>query len=191
MKYIIASIGRCGSTLITDLIAQAAQKKIMYANTINEHDNSIIKTHAHFTEEPNFGYKAIFIYGNITNTIASMYKNRVNLKKHLLHLEIKEEHIIKFWKFYNYSKLIAFLYLVKNDKFRFKKNYLSWKKSKNTFFIKYEEYCKNQSKVMEKMSKFLNLKLKNIKIKKRKSSFIKISPVLWILIKMEYKNFFN
>lgn len=191
MEYIIASIGRSGSTLITELIEKSTKKEKVYVYDIKDKNGYIKKTHAHFKEDPNFDYKAIYLYGNIGSSIHSMYLKRVKYSLHLDHLEVSKKHINNFLILLRLSRLLAFLYLIKNDKFRFKDNYKSWKKSKNTLFIKYENLCSNKEDNVKKIEDFLGLKLPSFEILPRKSSAEKLPSFLKRAINKEYGNYFD
>jgi len=135
MRYVIASIGRSGSTLITNLISQATGLPFVLSPDLNSPESGILKTHLHFKIEPGFSYKAIFIYSkNITDVISSMYAGRVDMKRHLYHLEVFKRHrlifklAIKIRRLFKYEKIdeainkLVFRYMITNDKFRFKEN---------------------------------------------------------------------
>jgi hypothetical protein len=138
MRYVIASIGRSGSTLITNLISQATGLPSLFSSDLNSSESGIHKTHLHFKNEPDFSYKAIFIYSkNITDVISSMYAGRVDMKRHLYHLEVFKRHrlifklAIKIRRLFKYERIdkainmLVFRYMITNDKFRFKENVLS------------------------------------------------------------------
>lgn len=188
INYIIPSIGRSWSTLMTSLIVNASGKKDdFFIDLPNKQWNNVIKTHSPLFKEPEFQYKAIYMYWDIESTIASTY--RVNLLKHLTNLHVKTYHKIIFYVLYIINKNIWFLYLIKWDKFRFKENIDSRKKSKNTLFVKYEDLINNKDKKIEEISEFLWLKLPNFKIKKRKTSFSNLPNYMLNEIKKEYWNF--
>lgn len=78
MIYIIASIGRCGSKLITQLVKEAVgtSAKKYFASTyekLNKVNGNVYKTHAHFKYEPDFDYCAIFVWGDVDKVISSLY----------------------------------------------------------------------------------------------------------------------
>ncbi len=192
MTYIVASIGRSGSTLISKLIAEAKGLNIKYVSDISiENKDFLIKTHSHFRKEPEHEYRAIFIYGNIYDAIYSMMHGKVNLKKHLVHLEVKQSDRRIFWFLHFFSKTLAFKYIVKDDKLRFKENIVSWQKSKNTLFVDYDRLETEKKKVLEEISEFLNLQLSDFEFRKRESSGGKLSNNLKNMIDTEYEIFFE
>jgi len=76
MEYIIPSIGRCGSNLLTSLISKASGKKACYVNSydkLGKHDGHVKKTHLHFKKELNCDYRAIYLHGDMGDIIASIY----------------------------------------------------------------------------------------------------------------------
>ena len=107
MKYLVPSIGRCGSNLIVKMLSDAtkAQKVFTYSyNDLFNNDNCVIKTHLHFKQEPNGDFRTIFIYDDIEAVVASLYDiygNNNFIKKH--EEEVGTEIISKkstslFWK---------------------------------------------------------------------------------------------
>jgi len=218
MEYIIPSIGRCGSNLLTSLISKASGKKIRYIGSydeLNKHDGCVKKTHLHFRKELNCDYRAIYIYGDIGDTIASIYnlygnpnfqnkwqkeighiqekKEKLNplfwksfLGNHLEHLEVKKRHIAMFFIISKFSKQLAFLYLIIGDKFRFKENIESWRGSRNVLFVKYEELYKNKKESLRNISNFLGLTLPDFKVRKRTGSKLQLPLILQRAIKLVY-----
>lgn len=208
MKYIIASIGRSGSTLVSDLLSQATGTAIKFTSDISSAEDGVYKTHIHFKFEPDNSYKAIFIYSkDITDVIASMYSSmnsgRVDMKKHLVHLEVLKRHRLFFWmavkigKLLRYEKIIAatktfaFRYMITNDKFRFKESALSWKSSKNVLFVAYEDLCESKDNEMLRMSTFLGFALPDFKVRKRQAKDDNTPTELIDLALREYKDFFR
>lgn len=186
MEYIIASTGRSGSTLLANLVSEASGREICYANNLNEHNNYIKKTHCHFKEEPNFDYRGLFIYGDAGDNIDSVYSGKTNLPAHLVHLEVKKEHQRMFWRINKICKFASFAYLIVGDKFRFKENLESWKNSKNTLFIRYEDLCQNKKIVLRKISKHMNLQMPDFVVRKRDSSKKNLPLLLRLLVKIVY-----
>jgi len=63
---------------------------------------------------------------------------------------------------------------------------ISWKKDKNTLFIKFEDLLKNKKDNLDKISNFLNIKLPNFQVRKRKNSSSNLPKFILDEIKKEY-----
>lgn len=199
MEYIQPSTGKCGSTLMTQLMAQATGREISYARDLHDFPGTIKKTHSHFKTEPHFDYRAVFVYGNIGDGIAQLYFTRGVFNSHLENLQIKESHRKVFYKilgerssrFYELRRFLAFFYLVWNDKFRFNENIKSWRKSKHTLFIKYEDWMENKEKISRQVSDYLGIELPDFQIVKRASSEEDLPFLLRHLILWTYPFFYR
>ena len=84
-------------------------------------------------------------------------------------------------------KTAAYLYLIIGDKFRFEKNFKSWKRSKHTLFVDYNLLCENTEVELKRISNFLGFEFPNFKIKKRNSSAEKLPWILRQFIRWQYK----
>jgi len=202
MEYIVPSIGRCGSTLLVRIIAESSGRERVFVSNINKlerHKGKVMKTHAHFKKEPNFDYKAVFLYADVLSIITSLYnidrKGRfmlIWLLGHLSHLEVKKRHVIIFAFLYALGLLIrpikplAFAYLITNDKFRFKENMRAWSKSQNTLFIDYNALCAQKEETVEKISNYLGMHLYSFEIKPRTSNTKEIPQKLRKLVDYNY-----
>jgi hypothetical protein len=204
MKYVIASIGRSGSTLIANLLFQATGAPVQFSSDLNSPGDGIFKTHIHFKSEPKCGYKAIFIYSkDITDVICSMYAGRVDMKRHLFHLEVFRRHrlffkaVTKIRRLFSNEKIdealikLAFRYMIANDKFRFMENALSWKASKNVLFVVYEDLCESKDRELLKISNFLGIRLPDFEVKERQARRDNIPADLIELSIKEYGDFFQ
>ena len=181
MIYIISSIGRSGSTLITDVIAQATGQKIAFATSFKPAEEGVLKMHAHFRGEPGYEYRAIFIYSkNVEDVIASMFSPLLDLKKHLVHLEVSKKHRAVFWTIVKVGKLFgkkaakvakqaAFRYLIKGDKLRFRENMLSWKSAQHVLFVAYEDLCGSKERELARISGFLGISLPDFVVRQRQT----------------------
>ena len=204
MKYIVASIGRSGSTLVTKLICEAMGLPFAFTTNLNTPDDGILKTHLHFKLEPDFDYKTIFIYSkNIIDVISSMYAGRLDITRHLYHLEVFRRHRFIFMLATQIRRLfrnerinealntLVFRYMIKNDKFRFKENALSWKASKRVLFVAYEDLCASKDKELLRMSTFLGITLPDFEIKERLAKTDNTPIELIDLAMREYDDFFQ
>lgn len=204
MKYIIASIGRSGSTLVSELVSQSIGKNIIFISDLRSTEDAVLKTHVHFKFEPKYDYRVIFIYSkDIIDVISSMYSGRMDVMKHLVHLEVLKRHRIIFWmvikigallrlrKIIDATKTLAFQYMIKNDKFRFKENALSWKSSKSVLFVAYEDLVESKDKELLRISTFLGIALPDFEVRKRQAKDDNTPTELIDLALREYKDFFR
>lgn len=209
MEYIIASMGRCCSGLMTRLIQEATGWKVLYARSyigiargsnchyvclLNHCDSSVKKTHAHFLKEPNFDYRAIYMYRDIGDIVASLYRLGPGwLEEHLVNLEVNKDHINTYFRIVNfkmpgrYRNFFAMLYLIIGDKFRFKDSMASWRHAKNVLFLRYEDLCKNKEKCLKEISNHLGIVLPDFEIKKAASSKKQLPLLLQAVIKLVYE----
>lgn len=92
-KIIVASIGRCGSGLLTRLIVKSTGRVKGFAASYDQlykAGGAVEKTHLHFTGTLNYDYRVIFIYGDIENIIASLYSIHGDSHFHQRQLEQME-----------------------------------------------------------------------------------------------------
>ena len=168
-------MGRCGSSLISTLLASVTARIEIFASsyeTLRGSDASLIKTHTHLKRALPYEYKAVYMYGAVTPIIRSLYKLWRDkkygfVKEHLENLEVKKFDRFVFNILYPLNQASAFFYLISGDKFRFKENMASWKSSKSTIFIKYEDLISSNKEVMMKISDFLGVQLPELKINDR------------------------
>lgn len=90
MEYIVASTGRCGSTLLADLIAGASSRKKRFVTKLDGYNGLIKKALLYLRKKPDFNYRAVFIYGDFGDSIASLYRGYGPkwVRKHLEHLKV-------------------------------------------------------------------------------------------------------
>jgi len=180
--YVVPSIGRCGSTLIWELMNEALKTEdIPLPN-----GHILFKTHEHYRGQFK-DYKTIYMYGFIGDVIASLCTKQISgLKQHFAQLEILPKHIAVFMFLDKIHRCLALWYLIIGDKFRYKENMHSWKKHTDILFVKYEDLCGNKDKKMQEISSFLGFDLPDFDIKKRKSSFNSLPKFLQKAITKEY-----
>lgn len=216
MEYILSSIGRCGGNLLFRLVKEATGRRGVFAasyDVLNKADGRVKKTHLHFKEEFEHDYRAVFIYGEIACVIASLYKIygdsnfekrwnertgvifrgkisshfwKIWLRQHFFHLGINSRYIKIFFLIARYSKMLAFLFLIVGDKFNFKSNIESWKHSKKTFFVKYENLCTKKEEMLKQISDWLGVALPSFELKKRASGQSELPFILRMAINMTY-----
>lgn len=189
-KYVVASIGRSGSTLIADLIDQATGSQHAYTQDIVNSNLQTKKTHAHFIKDLE-NHKTIFMFADIYDVITSLYLERIPLLEHFNHLEIKKSDIRIFRFLYKINKNLGFIYLILGDKFRFIENIESWKKSSQVIFVNYESLCENKDFEIERISNFLGIKLPDFKVKQRVSKPDILPKLIKIAIKNTYEQYYK
>jgi len=189
MEYIVPSIGRSGSKLIATQIAAACGKKLVIIRSLKDYDKpGVKKTHLHFRDEFSFPYRAVYMYSDIGSSIASLYslakqgKYRF-LKDHFKNLEIDPDDIKEFFQRLktestNPDVENAFLYMTQGDKFRFMENMRSWRRSRHTLFLRYEDLMKNKDEMSKRISQHLGVQLPGFKPGKRKSRPEELPAVL-------------
>jgi hypothetical protein len=79
--------------------------------------------------------------------------------------------------------------LVRGDKFKFKNNINSWKKSKQVIFICYSSLENATTQTLECLEKFLGFSLSKVVVRKRLSQFEKLPVLLKKALHKQYKNF--
>ncbi len=201
MKYLVPSIGRCGSSLMWELLITATgcpPDQINDLKKIKHAPAQVIKTHDHYRATLDYNYRAVFMSGDIRSVIASLYaKNPHFICIHLKHIQVALPHRIVFGQLIRLAKIFrndffrerAFCYLVKNDKFLFKKNIESWKKSKNTIFINYNDLCQNQEKALRKISDHIGCSIDSFEVKQRTSNLSILPKSVLHLIESNYPQY--
>jgi len=203
MLYIFPSLGRCGSTLLYNLVRKSMDQDWAWAETfddIKRFKGRLIKTHSAFTGNLEIEWKAVFIYADIAEIIASLYNIKKNYRYpgstepetwhtiHLKNLGVDKKHIVVFNFLLSFSRFAAFLFLVIGDKYGFSEKVISWKKTGNTLFVNYNDLTNKKHKTMEKISKYLNVKLEDFEVKKRESSVNELPLLLKKVIQFQYGN---
>jgi hypothetical protein len=190
MHFIVPSIGRCASTLIANLIMQAIGKPVCYVWDIKtEYGPFVSKTHQHFLGEPAYPYRAVYVWGHIGDIIASMYHWDItrNFESHFAHLEVEPEHRSYFFEMIRRGlREDGWLYLVDDDKLRFKNNLASWEQARHVLFIRYEDLCADAPTTMAHINHFTGLTLDVPRIVPRKGRFGHLSGGLQQAIQHEY-----
>ena len=201
MKIIISSIGRAGSTLICDLIAASLETESIFVTRFRNIGRShavVVKTHDHFLFEPDYEYRAVFLADRIENIIASLYpKNKHFLSLHLRHLRVRLFSRIVFKILMKldhvcgkgYFRRRAFAYMIKDDKFGFKRNITSWKKARHARFVDYNRLCSHKSEVLQTISGFVGFSVKDFEVKTRTTTPDALPGSLRNLIDTHYAHF--
>lgn len=189
-EFIVSSIWRSGSTLVSNLISKWSKRPIRFLRKLSEYskinkDIYVIKTHCILNDKPKFNYKAIFLYSDIESSIASIY-NIDKINPHLKNLWVNFLNRIIFNIIKINNKEEAYIFLIKWDKFNFKRNINSWKNDKNTLFIKFEDLLKNKENKIKEISNFLWVNIPDFEVKKRETSSKNLPKELLDEIKKEY-----
>ena len=97
MRYIIPSVGRCGSTIMTECVAKASGKKQSFVNKpsdLRSIDERTLKTHLHFPGELPPDYKVVYMYDDTAAVIATLYRLRFFpdkwFRNHLCNLGVRK-----------------------------------------------------------------------------------------------------
>lgn len=167
MRVIIPSIGRCGSTLICNLIAEARECASGFTDDIhNPPRTGVIKTHVHFDREPVYAYRAVFVWGNVGDIIASLAL-RTDNTSHLQHLQVDPAHIARYQELDQHDRMAALEYLVEDDKFRFIENVESWTGATHVILVQYETLCAYPVSEAQRIADFVGVSLSVPSIIKR------------------------
>ena len=155
---IIPSIGRCGSTWVTELIATARGGGFEYARDYRS-GGPVRKTHSHFVEEPHGAYRAVYVYGGIGDVICSLVTSpwpRQLLLQHFDHLGVASADVEAFLLSPDEHGWIR---LVEGDRLRFRDNMRSWQRAENVMFVRYEALCAEPAGVVRSISQFVGMPL--------------------------------
>ena len=195
-KILIPSMGRCGSTLVADSIAAALNTKVHFVPDYhNAPDVKVLKTHAPYTGEPPYDYRAVYVWGNVGDIIHSLYEGRtswggdprIGMQKHLQHLGIGLCEIGFFFELLREDKDKAFEYLIEEDHLRFGANCESWEYDlPKVLFVRYNEMCQYPIETFDAISDFIGTHILPPEIKPRQSSMSKLPQHLQQLIRETY-----
>lgn len=193
MEYIVPSIGRSGSTLVTRLICEATGRTEGYTQDLfQQHlvdDGTVKKTHAHFVAELPYEYRAVYTWGDVGDVLSSMFSGRVNLPVHLEHLEVDVENQIAFWEMLDRDADEAFAFLVEGDRLRLWENIRSWALSERVLFVEYERLCSDKNEVLAAMREHTGLALPDFDVKPRVTGRAQLSPEVRALVDDVYAGF--
>jgi hypothetical protein len=138
------------------------------------------------------------MYDDIEDIIASLYeKNKHFLHVHFRHLKIPFIYwlicflllqIEKAWGKRIFREKI-FAFLIKGDKFKFKRNVQTWKKSKHVLFIDYKDLHKDKAGTLQRISDFVGCKIDDFELRPRSTSTDAVPQSLKDLIKIHYADF--
>jgi hypothetical protein len=194
-KILIPSLGRCGSTLVSDSIAAALHTKVHFVPDYRIAPKKwVLKTHVPYRGAPDYDYCAVFLWGNVGDIIASLYQMRTSwgsdkidgLRLHLKHLDVWTERADYFFMRLERDYDDAFAYLIAGDKLNFCFNYLSWGAAPNTRAIKYEHLCAYPTETFDEISDFIGTHVPPPEIKPRQSSIAQLPKRLQNLIRENY-----
>ena len=194
--FIIASIGRTGSTTMATKIAKAVSDNQRFLREIDPAGSDeyprVLKTHMRFREEFRFPYKAIFLYSDISSSIASLYlKAREGdlhfLVAHLENLGVRKRYIAVFAVLLRLKMLsLAFLFLIIKDKFHFMELIDSWKRAKNVLFVSFESLTQETDTTLTQIASFLEIEPLSLNVRERNSSPTQLPAVLRWAIQAQY-----
>lgn len=175
MQYIVASLGRCGSTLVAHAIGCAAERPVWITRDLSSAPcgRQVIKTHAHFQGELLEPFRAVFVWGFVEDIFASLMsiRDRGWMLAHLAHLQVRPEHIEVYRMLSRRRRYTAvWRYLVEGDKLRFVENVRSWARAK-ALFIQYEKLCMYPEWKSRKISNYLDLDVPLPAIRPRQSDW--------------------
>lgn len=192
MRIVVPSIGRCGSTLVHEILCEARGQERptfagdWYATLPHYPDDVVLKTHSHFRGEPSFDYRAVFLWGHVGDIIHSLYLGRANLRSHLENLEMLPRPYIRFFELLDSNKDEAFLYLIGGDKLRLKENMASWRRSNRCLFVKYEDLCQYPEREVQKIREHTGLNVNTPAIRAREANWERLPAKLRAAIRSEY-----
>jgi len=202
MTFIIASIGRSGSTLVWDLIGQSTGRPQIFLKDFDQfalHQGKVIKTHDRFLSEPEFEYRAIFLHDEIVNVIASLFHRHLTDKNfqmnvHLVNLNIRYLHRQVFRyitqggrHFHHLRATLAFGYLIIGDKFLFKQNSASWQGARQCLTVHYHDLISQKERTLQAMSAHLGVPLKDFPVRARESQTQRLPWIIRMLVQFNYK----
>jgi hypothetical protein len=156
MKIIIPSMGRCGSSLLTDLVREMFPDLpfVFRRSMLELPEEGIIKTHSWAPRELSSDTKYVYIYGDPLLSVISAHQLDEDFQRqHYIHLGACFE-LRECWPV--------------EDVLHLRENYISWKRhygEQNLFFISYEQLF--LSNVMERLSHFLGAEIKVPEFKAR------------------------
>ena len=170
MKILVPSLGRCGSTLVTDAIGAVMPGPSGFANDLTHSPNTtVVKTHAHFRGEPGYAYRAVFVWGYIPDIVASLAARTTNAP-HFHHLEVAPDHIARYLQIEaDDSRMAALCYMVERDRLRFKTNLASWRCARHVMFVQYEALRADPAGVFGAISAFVGTQVPAPEIMPRQS----------------------
>src|SRR3990167_11343274 len=113
---ILASMGRCGSTMLFNALFDSNNFIIDLHNVFNAKKNTFFKTHDFAPASLPENAKCIFLFGNVTDVVISAHTEAiVNVKQHYVHLHA------------NYEKRNNYIY---EDVLRLEENFDSWNRKR-------------------------------------------------------------
>jgi hypothetical protein len=179
MRFIVPSIGRCGSSVMAHQLHKASgAPNWVYVQAWDLSRQRVVKTHAPFYDEPDDDYRAVFCWGHIGDIIHSMYLGMDgHLVPHLRHLEVSAHHVDVFTALSQASKADAWLYLVQGDKLGFKRNLSTWERANNVLFVHYDDWLRDAAETYDRVSEFAGLTVKPRTLHDRRGDFTQL-PVM-------------
>src|SRR5262245_36846461 len=201
MTYIVSSIGRSGSTLLWDLIADSTGREKLFVKDFNDfaaHQGKVIKTHDRFPAEPGYEYRAVFVHDDILNVIASLFHRHLTdrnfqMNVHLVNLNIRYLHRQVFRyitqggrHLHGLRATLAFGYLIIGDKFLFKSNTASWRKSRHNLTVDYRALINEKEKTLKAIGAHLGVAVKDFQVRARESEAKRLPWIIRWLVRLNY-----
>jgi len=164
--------------------------KLFYERWSKETADSLAVCSTNRVKNKGSSYPVNLASGKYTGDKKMLYK--AWFLEHLTHLQVKKYHIKIFFTIARLNKLVAFLYMVIGDKFQFKRNMESWRRSKRCLFVKYSWMLKNKELVFKNISNFLEQAINpdEINVMKRKSKKEDLPLILRKAIQFTYGEWF-
>jgi hypothetical protein len=153
--------------MLCDIIAKTLNTPYVfvrdYSNIVD--NRRIFKTHASYTGEPNYEYKAVYMWAGVGDVLCSLYLNRTSyggdpylgLRYHLMHLGMAQRDINRFFALDNTSRDDAFEYLIYGDRIGLQENVKSWYRSPHTIKYHYNDLCKRPKLALEYIGQHLGI----------------------------------
>lgn len=188
MRYIVPSIGRCGSSVMAHQLHLASGAEgWQYRQNWTLHNDTVMKTHAAFTGEPAFDYRAVFCWGNIGDIVASMWLGMDgHLMAHLAHLGVMPQHRQTFAALLRADQTDAWLYLVQGDKLHLKHNFRSWHKAQHVLFVHYDDWLADPASIFRRVSEVTGLQVESRPLHARRGHFGHLPDALQAALRYEY-----
>ena len=188
MRYVIPSLGRCGSSVMARAIERASGASGWpYRQDWARATDAVIKTHGHFHGEPAFEYRAVYCWGPLGDVFASLRSYMgAHLIPHLEHLGVAADQIADFNQLSASDDLGAWLYLITGDKCRFVDNLTTWEGSQQALFVHYTDWERNAEEVFRRVSAHTQLAVKPVTLHARRGHMGDLHPTLQAAIRAEY-----
>lgn len=188
-NYVIASIGASGSRMIRDAIKAASGRDHVNDDYPGDWRGKVLHTHAPYSDvskKLGRNWRAVFVYGHIGDAICTFYEERNSSAVGLRLMGVDDEHRAEFTEMVEIDKLDAWLYIVEDDKLRWRENILSWTTAPNTLPVIYEAVRLEPKRLARTIGDFLDLDVVLPEITPRVSDWRRLPRELQFAIQAEY-----